>query len=50
MLPSGDKLYGDADSFSSRNLAPAHIAKTTSKCFANHDVTVLDWPANMPGI
>ncbi len=34
-------------SFSSRTLAPAHSDKTTSKCFADHDITVLDWPANM---
>ncbi len=32
-------------SFSSRTLAPAHTAKTTSKRFADHDITVLDWPA-----
>ncbi len=31
MLPSADKLYGDAD-------------------FADHDSTVLDWPANMPDL
>ncbi len=37
-------------SFSSRNLAPAHTANTTSKWFAGHDVTVLDRPANIPGI
>ncbi len=36
-------------SFSSRNLAPAHTAKTPSKWFADHD-TVLDWPANMPDL
>ncbi len=30
-------------SFSSRTLAPAHSAKTTSKWFAHHDITVLDW-------
>ncbi len=35
-------------SFSSRTLAPARSAKTTSKWFADHDITVLDWPANMP--
>ncbi len=29
-------------SFTSRTLAPAHTAKTTSKCFADHDITVLD--------
>ncbi len=50
MLPSADKLYEDADSFSSRTLAPAHRAKTTSKWFADHDITVLDWPANMPDL
>ncbi len=32
-------------SFTSRTLAPAHTAKTTSKCFADHDITVLDWPS-----
>ncbi len=37
-------------SFSSRNLAPAHTAKTTFKWFADHDITVLDWPANMPDL
>ncbi len=34
-------------SFSSRTLAPA---KTTSKWFADHNITVLDWPANMPDL
>ncbi len=29
-------------SFSSRTLAPAHSTKTTSKCFADHDIIVLD--------
>ncbi len=37
-------------SFSSRTLAPAHTAKTTSKCFADHDITVLDRPVNMPDL
>ncbi len=34
MLSSADKLYGDA----------------TSKWFADHDITVFDWPANMPDL
>ncbi len=33
-------------SFTSRTLAPTHTVKTTSKCFADHDITVLDWPAS----
>ncbi len=37
-------------SFSSRTLAPIHTAKTTSKWFADNDITVLDWPANMPDL
>ncbi len=37
-------------SFSSRTLAPAHSARTTSKWFADHDITVLDWPANSPDL
>ncbi len=50
MLTSADKLYGDADFIFKQDLAPAHSAKTTSKCFSNHDITVLDWPANMPDL
>ncbi len=50
LLPSADKLYGDADFLSSKTLAPAHSAKTTSKEFADHDITVLDWPASMPDL
>ncbi len=30
MLPSADKIYGDADFILQQNLAPAHSAKTTS--------------------
>ncbi len=33
-------------SFSSRILAPAHSAKW----FVDHDITVLDWPTNMPDL
>ncbi len=44
MLPSADKLYGDADFLFQQDLAPAHSAKTTSKCYADHDITLLDWP------
>ncbi len=36
--------------FSSRTLAPAHSTKTTSKWFADHDITVVDWPVNMPDL
>ncbi len=47
MPRSADKLYGDADFLfqqDTRTLAPA---QTTSKWFADHDITVLDWPANI---
>ncbi len=37
-------------SFSSRTLAPAHSAKSSSKGFADHDINVLDWPDNMPDL
>ncbi len=56
MPRSADKLYGDADFLFQqdiRTLAPAQTtskcqsAKTTSKWFADHDITVLDWPANI---
>ncbi len=36
--------------FSSRTSAPAHTAKSTSRWFADHDITVLDWPDNMPDL
>ncbi len=50
MLPSADKLYGDADFLFQQHLAPAHSAKTTSNSFADRGITVLDWPANSPDL
>ncbi len=50
MLPSADKLYGDADLSFQQDLAPAHTAKDTKSWFNDHAVTVLDWPANSPGL
>ncbi len=50
MLPSADKLYGDADFISQQDLAPAHTAKGTKSWFNDHGVTVLNWPANSPDL
>ncbi len=50
MLPSADKLYGDADFLFQQDLAPAHTAKGTKSWFNDHSVTVLDWPANSPDL
>ncbi len=50
MLPSADKLYGDADFIFQQDLAPAHTAKGTKCRFSDHGVTVLDWPANLPDL
>ncbi len=50
MLPSADKLYGDADFIVQQDLAPAHTAKGTKSWFNDHGVTVLDWPANSPDL
>ncbi len=41
LLPSADSFMEMLISFSSRTLAPAHSAKTTSKCFADHDILCL---------
>ncbi len=46
MLPSADKLYGDADFIFQQDLAPTHTAKGTKSWLNDHGVTVLDWPAN----
>ncbi len=48
MLPSADKLYGDADFIFQQDLAPARTAKGTKSWFNDHGVTVLDWPVNSP--
>ncbi len=48
MLPSADKLYGDADFLFQQDFSTCPQCKTTSKWFADHDITVLDWPANSP--
>ncbi len=50
MLPSADKLYGDADFIFQQDLAPAHTAKGTKSWFNDHGVTVLHWPANSPDL
>ncbi len=50
MLPSADKLYGDADFIFQQDMAPAHTAKGTKSWFNDHGVTVLDWPANSPDL
>ncbi len=50
MLPSADKLYGDADFIFQQDLAPAHTAKGTKSWFNDHGVTVIDWPANSPDL
>ncbi len=38
MLPSADKLYGDADLIFQQNSAPAHTAKCTKSWFNDHGV------------
>ncbi len=50
MLPSADKLYGDADFIFQQELTPVHTAKDTKSWFNDHVVTVLDWPANTPDL
>ncbi len=50
MIPSADKLYGDADFFFQQDLAPAHTVKGAKSWFNDHGVTVLDWPANLPDL
>ncbi|KAJ7324578.1 hypothetical protein JRQ81_017598 [Phrynocephalus forsythii] len=47
MLPSADKLYGDADFIFKQDLGPVCTAKTW---FSDHRITVLDWPANSPDL
>lgn len=43
-------LYGHADFLLQQDLAPAHIAKNTRHWFADHGMTVHDWPANSPDL
>ncbi len=50
MIPSAEKLYGDADLIFQRDVAPAHTAQSTKSWFNDHGVTVLDWPANSPDL
>ncbi len=50
MLPSADQLFKDADFIFQQDLAPAHTAKSTRSWLNDHDVCVLDWPANSPDL
>ncbi len=47
MLPSADKLYGDADFIFQQDLAPSHTAKGTKSWFNEHGASLaskLAWP------
>ncbi len=50
ILPSADKLYGDADFIFQQDLASAHTAKGTKNWYNDHGFTVLDWPSNSPDL
>ena len=50
MLPSADKLCGDADLIFQQDLAPIHTAKSTKTWFNEHGITELDCPANSPDL
>lgn len=50
-LPSAGRLYGDADFiFQQQDITPAHNAKTTTRLFADHHITVLSWTAISPDL
>ncbi len=48
MLPSADKLYGDADFIFQKDFSTCPHCQNHFQVVADHDITVLDWPANMP--
>ncbi len=50
MLPSADKLYGDAGFSFQQYLASPHTANGTKSWFNDHGAPVLDWPANLPDL
>ncbi len=50
MIPSADKLYGDADFIFQQDLSPAHTAKSTKSWLNDHGVGVLDSLANSPDL
>ncbi len=50
MLPSADQLFKNADFIFQQDLTPAHTAKSTKSWFNDHDVGVLDCPANSPDL
>ncbi len=45
MLPSADKLYGDVDFHFQQDFS---TLPTKKQVFFDHDITVFDWPGNMP--
>ncbi len=50
MLPSADQLFKDADFIFQQDLVSAHTAKSTNSWLNDHDVGVLNWPANSPDL
>lgn len=50
ILPCADKLYGDPYLLFQEDLALAYSAETTTKTFADHTITLLNWPGNSPDL
>ncbi len=48
MLPSADKLYGDADFIFQQDFSTCPQSQNHFQVFADH--AVLDWPANKPDL
>lgn len=47
---SADKLHGETNFLLQQDFAPTHSTQTSVKCFADHVIPVLRWPANVPDL
>ncbi len=47
---SADKLYGDADFLFQQDFSNFPLCQNHFQVLSDHDITVLDWPANMPDL
>ena len=50
MLPSARTMFPDGDFIYQQDGAPCHRLASVRKWFNDHDISVLDWPAQSPDI
>ena len=50
LLPVLERDFADGDCIFQQDLAPCHTSKKMRTFFEEKDITILDWPGNLPDL